>query len=483
MFSQTGRAVTRIAVAACLLPVAGAEAQAPAGRIRQAADSLLEALHAQGYFNGAVVLGRGAEEVYARGFGLANVGAGVPFTPDTPADGGSIAKTLTAAAVFMLEDEGLLRLDDLVREHIPEYPHPDTRVRDLLTHSSGLPEAEYDFFEGLIPAGRVRTTLGFLDVLRARGEPPAFPQGTRFRYSSLGFDVAALLVERVAAEPWESFLKARVFRPLEMRTTFLRPARLSDWPGVRTLSYRRSGDTLVLHEVFDNEGFYGGSNLYFSARDLHRWSRSFYTRPVLSPTALARGAAAATLSDPEAGTGGRSALNLLSWYWHPRARRYHYPGSLQGFWGSVYRDEDRGYSIVYLSNNGMPQWLRPLLTRALIDVMEGRRPAPIVPPTYAALPARDGAAGAGRYVVDRVGVVTLEARAGRLFTRIGHGIEYPTVPVGDGQLYVPGLDVWIGFPLDAGSAASGSGSGGAPSGFRRLSWLSVFEVSEGRREP
>jgi hypothetical protein len=149
----------------------------------------------------------------------------------------------------------------------------------------------------------------------------------------------------------------------------------------------------------------------------------------------------------------------------------------------VYRDEDRGYSIVYLSNNGMPQWLRPLLTRALIDVMEGGRPAPIVPPTYAALPAQDGAAAAGRYVVDRVGVVTLHARAGRLFTRIGHGIEYPTVPVGDGQLYVPGLDVWIGFPLDAGSAASGSGSGGAPSGFRRLSWLSVFEVSEGRREP
>ena len=478
MFSQARHLLIGTAVAAGLFPSA-ATAQPPAAQVRQAADSLLEALHARGFFNGAVVLGRGDEELYAKGFGPANVAAGVLFTPDTPADGGSIAKTLTAATVFMLEDEGRLRLDDLVQKHIPEYPHANTRVHDLLTHSAALPEAEYDFFEKLIPAEQLRNTAGFLGVLRARGIAPEFPQGTRFQYSSLGFDVAALLVERISGLSWESFLEKRVFGPLGMKTTFLRPARLSDWSGVRTLSYRRLGDSLVLHDVFDNEAFYGGSNLYFSARDLHRWSRSFYERPVLSPGALVRGKKAATLSDPQSGTGGRSALNLLSWYYHPSARRYHYPGSLQGFWGSVYRDEDRGYSIVYLSNNGMPQWLRPLLTRALIDVMEGRRPAPIAMKYYAQLSARDVVAIAGRYVVDRVGLVTLEARAGRLYARIGRGIEYPVFPVPDGQFYVPGLDVWIGFPLDAGRSAPGN----AANSFRHLSWLSIFEVSEGQREP
>ena len=72
-----------------------------------------------------------------------------------------------------------------------------------------------------------------------------------------------------------------------MTSTFLRPARFADWPGVRTLGYRRAGDSLVVHDVFDNEGFYGGSNLYFSARDLHRWSRSFYMHAVLSARARA----------------------------------------------------------------------------------------------------------------------------------------------------------------------------------------------------
>ena len=469
------RAVPRRARLACCLAAAAlvvapdARAQVPAERIRATADSLLLDLHRRGLFSGAVVLGRGEEEVYARGFGMANVERGVPFTPDTPADGGSIAKTLTAAAVLMLEGEGRLSLDDPVQRHLPEYPHAQTRVRHLLTHSAGLPEAEYDFFNDLIPADRVRTTPLFLQVLRERGVAPEFEPGTRFRYSSLGFDVAALLVERVAGRPWDAFLRERVLQPLEMRSTFLRPTRLADWPGVRTLGYRRAGDSLVVHDVFDNEGFYGGSNLYFSARDLHRWSRSFYTRPVFGAAVLARGAGAAELRDP-AGGGGWSALNLLSWYYPRSGRRYHYPGALQGFWSSVYRDEDRGYSIVYVSNNSMPQWLRPLLSRALIDIMEGRPAPPLAVPAFEELRREEMDAAAGRYRVQGLGTVDVRVREGRAYVRVDDGIEYPAFPLGDGQLYVPGLDAWIGFPAPAGRP------------IRRLSWLSIFHVGQGERE-
>jgi len=473
---------------AALVPLSSLAAQSSGSRrtvarLRQQVDSLLEPLHARGYFNGAVVLGRGDDEVYARGFGPANRGAGVRFTPDTPADGGSIAKTLTAAAIFMLEDAGRLRLDDPVRRYVPEYPHAETRVRDLITHSAGLPETEYDYFEGLIPADTVKTTLRFLDVLRTRSVPPEFPRGTRFRYSSLAFDVAALVIERASGQKWDAFLGTRVFEPLGMRTTFLRPARFADWRGVRTLSYRREGDTLALFDVFDNEGFYGGSNLYFSARDLHRWSRSFYTRSVLTPAAIARGDTGAILADSITGIAGRSAINLLGWYYSARERRYHYPGALQGFWGSVYRDEAQRYSIIYLSNNSMPQWLRPLLTRALIDLMDGRQPALIVVPDYVDVRGAALADIAGRYVVDAVGRVTLTARGDRLFVRVGEGLEYPTFPLGDGTRYVPGLDVWLGFPAAKASTGTAAGVKGEPRADGRLQWLSIFTVADGRRVP
>jgi CubicO group peptidase (beta-lactamase class C family) len=254
----------------CVLALAAApvggrcDAQVPPPRIAAAADSLLGNLHRRGLFGGAVVLARGGREVYARGFGAANAAAGVAFTPDTPVDGASVAKPFTAAAVHMLAREGKLRLDDPVRRHLPEYPHAATTVRHLLSHSAGLPG--YAFFEPFIPKGTVLTTPRFLEVLRQRDVAPAFAPGTRFRYDNMGFDVAALLVERVTGETWEGFLRRRVFGPLGMDPAFLRPARLADWRGVRTMSYRRAGDSLVVHDVFDDEGFYGSANLYLSAR-------------------------------------------------------------------------------------------------------------------------------------------------------------------------------------------------------------------------
>ena len=467
-----------------MLPTAPlcAQPHAPpaAERVRQRADSLLDALHARGLFTGAVVLGRGDAELYARGFGSANRAAGVPFTPDTPTDGASVAKTLTSAAVLMLVDEGRLRLDDLVTTHVPEYPHPETRLRDLLSHSSGLPEAEYDFFEGLVPKDSVKTTLRFLDVLRARGVPPDFPRGTRFQYSSLGFDVAALVVERVTGRPWDAFLRERVFTPLGTTSTFRRPARFADWPGVRTLSYRRDGDSLVVHDVFDNEGFYGGSNLYFSARDLHRWSRSFYTKPVLSSRARTLGERAPTLGDRRTGSTGRSAIDWLSWYYHPRARRFHYPGALQGFWSSVYRDEEQRYSIIYVSNNSMPQWLRPWLTRALTDIVEGRSPEALENPAFVEVKGADLSRAAGRFRVSGVGTATLTARGRRLYVRVNDGLQYPSFDVGDNVRYVPGLDVWFGFPAAASKPPTSPAHGG-DGRFSRLLWTSIFAVGDGLR--
>jgi CubicO group peptidase (beta-lactamase class C family) len=455
-----------LTVTFCSSVALAADVQVSAESIRRAADDLLLPLHERGLFNGAVVLARDGAEVYARGFGAANVAAGVMFTPDTPVDGGSVAKPFTAMAVHLLLAEDKLRLDDPVQRHLPEYPHAQTRVRHLISHCAGLPG--YEFFEPLIPAGEPLTTPRFLDIIRKRRITPAFTPGTRFSYDNIAFDTAALLVERVSGERWDAFLRKRVFAPLRMDSIFLRPVRLADWKGIRTLSYRRDGGALVLHDVFDNEGFYGGGNLYVSARELARWSESFYLRPVLDKRRLAAGYEAPVLRDQRTGEGGSSGINLLSWYDSERGHRYHYPGSHQGFWNSAYRDEDRRYSVVYVSNNSIPQWLRPLLTRALIGTMEGRTPGPVDMPAFANVRREDLRSIAGTFLVEGVGTARIAERDRQLYLRIEDGLEYPAYPVTDGQVYVPGLDLWIGFPV-------------ADTPFRRITWLSIFHVAEGRR--
>lgn len=465
-------------VALPILPAcSGMPGTLPPGRARPtiaelvaAADSALEPLHRRGYLNGAVVLGRSGEPLYARGFGAANAAAGAPFTPETPSDGASIAKTLTAAAVLMLEDEGRLGLDDPVRRHLPEYPHSGTRIIHLITHSAGLPEAEYDFFEGLLPEGTVRTTELHLKALREQNVPPDFEPGTRFRYSSLGFDIAALVVERVSGKRYEDFLRERILGPLGMDSTFVRPARFADWPGTRTMSYRRIDDTLLVRDVFDDEGFYGGSNVYLSALDLYRWGRSFYRNSLLGARVLRRGMTAPSLRDAATGIGGPSRINLLGWYHPGRERRYHYPGMLEGFYSSLYHDDDRGYTIALMSNTGMPQWVRPLVMRTLVDILDGRRPPPIGERRFTRLDSVALESVPGSYQVEGIGNVEIIRRRDHAMVRVDHGLRYPAYPLGDGQLYVPGLDAWIGFPADT-----------SP-GFDRLTWLSIFQVGDGLRK-
>ena len=107
----------------------------------QSINSLMTKLHEQGYFDGAVVVGRGHEIVYEAGFGYANVEEAALFTPATPTDGASMAKTLSSAAIMILQAEGRLALDEPAASYLPELPYPDITVRHLITHGTGLPHA------------------------------------------------------------------------------------------------------------------------------------------------------------------------------------------------------------------------------------------------------------------------------------------------------------------------------------------------------
>jgi len=200
----------------------------PAPSIAASVDSLMSELYDQGYFNGAVVVGRGDQVLYERGFGLANVEEGLPFTPDTPSHGASMAKTLTAAAILILEEDGRIDLDDPVTTQLPEFPYPEVTIRHLISHDSGLhPEAVY--FNTFAPQADKRTNDRLLEILAEHKPPLAFPPGSAFEYSSTGYIMAALLIERATGQSYAAFLRERIFDPLQMNSSFVRPAEDSDW--------------------------------------------------------------------------------------------------------------------------------------------------------------------------------------------------------------------------------------------------------------
>ena len=250
-------------------------------------DERVQAVVAGTGFSGAIVLGRAGRMVYARGIGLRPTArAGCRSRRRRPATGASIAKTFAAAAIHLLVAEGRLDLDDPVVRHVAEFPHRATRVRHLLAHSVGLPD--YDYFDADFAPGTRRDTAAMLRVLAVRMSTPPFEPGSRFEYSSLGFDVAAMVVERVSGQPYTRFVQQRLFAPLGLRDSFARPAFFADWPGPRTLGYRERAGRWERFEVFDGEDFHGGSNWYVSALDLTRWAAAFARGAGLPPRCRAR---------------------------------------------------------------------------------------------------------------------------------------------------------------------------------------------------
>lgn len=164
---------------------------------------------------GALVIVRDGRIVDERGFGTADP-SGRPVTATTPFVIGSLSKSITALAVMQLVDAGTVDLDAPVRRYLPGFRVADAAatdritVRDLLTHTSGLPTAV-----GIAPLTTPATTLEArvrdLATAQLASEP-----GTSYAYSNANYLVLGRLVEVVSGEAFGADVRTHVFEPLGM---------------------------------------------------------------------------------------------------------------------------------------------------------------------------------------------------------------------------------------------------------------------------
>ncbi len=224
-----------------------------------------------------------------RAFGLADVENQIRFERDTICQLASVTKPVTATAVMLLVQEGKLGLDDPAAKHIPAFRrHPGITIRHLLTHTSGLPR---DVPSRVTPPAMHRSWLSrrLADIAdEAAGMELLFPPGTRYSYSNAGIATLGRVVEAISGQPYDQFLKARIFDPLGMSQTSFQPpaaearraaALYDDRGGARRLGYRydpsfritnpapngglfsTARDMAVFVQMFLNGGSYNGARI------------------------------------------------------------------------------------------------------------------------------------------------------------------------------------------------------------------------------
>ena len=211
----------------------------------------MEALLKQNRAAGVVTLvARDGKLVHLEAAGMANIEAKKAMTPDSIFWIASMTKGVTATAVLILADEGKLTLDEPASKWIPELakvkigngraPFRPITLRDLLSHTSGMPDPPRKPTDGNVPLSQYA-----LDVLKGSFD---FQPGSEFQYG-FGLTVAGRIVEIVSGKPFDQFVAERILQPLGMKDTTWSPSAAQRARLART--YKLAGDKLVpAHNAF-----------------------------------------------------------------------------------------------------------------------------------------------------------------------------------------------------------------------------------------
>lgn len=300
-----------------------------------------------------------------RAYGLAELEHGAPATPATIYEAGSVSKQFTAAAIVLLAQDGRLSLDDDVRLHVPELPDygaPIT-IRHLLTHTSGLRDwGSVVAVEGWPRGRRAMTNAQAVEVM-VRQRALNYAPGTEWLYSNSGYNLAAVIVERVSGESLAAFTRTRLFEPLGMRNTRWRDDFTAVVPG-RATAYERGADGY--HQAMPFEDAHGNGGLLTTVGDLLIWNRAL--------TDGTLGAEVTVALHERGRINGREthyALGLEHGRHHGEAEISH-GGSTGGYRAWLGRYPERGVSVALLCNTSEANPER--LGRAVADLVVPQPP-------------------------------------------------------------------------------------------------------------
>lgn len=292
----------------------------------------------------ALLVSRQGQPIRAEGFGLSNVELKVPTAPESIFQSGSMGKQFTATAVMMLVEAGKVGLEDPLTKYFPEAPASWTQVtvRQLLSHTAGFTDYPKDF--------DLRQDYTEAQLLKIVGAIPlAYPPGTDWSYSNLGYLTLGILIHKVTGQFYGDFLQERIFKPLGMSTS--RIINEADIIPNRSAGYRLDKGILKNQEwVSPTLNTTADGSLYFSILDLAKWDAALYTDRLLKKASLQQMWTVAKLRN------GKPNPGHYGFGWFIETKDGHsvvqHEGQWQGFETQISRYVDDGITVVVLTNLG-----------------------------------------------------------------------------------------------------------------------------------
>src|SRR5882762_5936 len=236
----------------------------------------------------AVLVRKNGRAVLEGGYGVRDLHSKAKIDAHTNFRLASFTKQFTAMAIILLVHDGKLRYGATLTEIFPDFPAygKAITVRNLLNHTSGLPDYEdlMDAFEKKSgPTWSPQKQIQDVEVLELLRKAKAgkFAPGTSWSYSNSGYVVLGLIVSEVSGKTYGDFLQARIFSPLSMNRTIVFQNGKNK-VAKRAFGHSRENNALKETDQSSTSATLGDGGIYSNLEDLAKWDDALRNHTLMS---------------------------------------------------------------------------------------------------------------------------------------------------------------------------------------------------------
>ena len=237
-----------------------------------------------GLFQGNVLIASGDTVIWQKSYGMADHATNRKLNDQSVFELASVSKQFTAMGIVLLKEQGKLKYEDSLRHFFPELPYHNISIRQMLQHTSGLPDY-MDLVLEHTPAGTIATNKEMIAILARHKPAVIFAPGAKWEYSNTGYAILASIIEKVSGLSYADFLQKNIFTPLGMKNTEVYRRRyekraienyaLGHVYDTSTKKYILPDDHPELKEFITKlDGICGDGTVNSTTGDLLKWSRA-----------------------------------------------------------------------------------------------------------------------------------------------------------------------------------------------------------------
>ncbi len=385
-------------------------------------DSVLILLNKTDRFNGTVLYAEKGKIIYKKAFGVTDYRTNEPLKTTSAFNLASVTKQFICLSILILQERGLLQLDDDCKKYIPELPYDSISIRNLMTHVSGIPEY-FDVFQ------RYRSPLDTLTneklvALYATYKPALdFGTGTKWNYCNTNYVLLVTIIERISNESIDVFVKKNITKPLGLNDTYVYQLLMPSVPVNHVYGFEETGEKRKLNDLTPFDGIVGDGNMYSSVEDLYKWEQSLATHKLIKKETMAMAFEPVKLND------GTTYPYGFGWFIeNDKELKYSHSGGWVGFVNLIYRDVKNKRTAIVLSSGS-----NGLANRAVRNFIQGN---PMIVPATSLI--------TNVQLIDGTGTVARKSSVriqGKRIIAVGHLTPFDKEEItdGEGKILAPGF--------------------------------------------